>query len=103
MAGTTSRVSTPALGFREQLARRAEAAAAQSKTLQVFDFDAIAAQTAFPLPIGWTATEVLSAGASRREGATKDWVRSNDGYRETVTFAVAPGAAVWVQVTARKA
>jgi hypothetical protein len=83
--------------------RRSEAAAAATKTLTVFDFDAIAAQTDFVLPVGWTATSVLSAGASRREGATKDYIRLFDGFKETIRFAVAPGAAVWVQINARKA
>ena len=95
-------VTIPAYGLREQLVRRAEAAARASKTLTVFDFDAIAAQTDFQLPVGWTATEVLSTGASQREGATKAWARLFDGFRETVRFAVAPGAAAWVQITARK-
>jgi hypothetical protein len=93
----------PAYGLREELVRRNEAAAAASKTLTVFDFDAIAAQVDFPLPVGWTATEVLSAGASKREGATKDFTRLFDGFKETIRFAVAPGAAVWVQITTRKA
>lgn len=95
-------VFVPAYGLREELVRRAEAAAKASKTLTVFDFDAIAAQTEFALPVGWAATEVLSAGASQREGATKAWQRLYDGFRETIKFAVAPGAAVWVQITARK-
>lgn len=95
-------VTIPAYGLREELVRRGEAAAKASKTLTVFDFDAVAAQTDFQLPMGWTATEVLAAGASQREGTTKAWTRQFDGFRETVKFAVAPGAAVWVQITARK-
>lgn len=95
-------VFVPAYGLREELVRRAEAAAKASRTLTVFDFDAIAAQTDFALPVGWTATEVLSAGNSKREGATKDYTRLFDGFRETIRFAVAPGAAVWVQITGKK-
>ena len=96
-------ITMPAYGLREELVRRAEAAAAVSKTLQVFDFDAVAAQTDFVLPVGWTAIAVLNAGASKREGATKDWVRLFDGFKETVRFAVAPGAAVWTSIKAKKA
>lgn len=96
-------ITMPAQNLREELVRRAEAAAAQSKTLTVFDFDAIAAQVDFPLPVGLTATQVLSAGTSKREGATKDFTRLFDGFLETIRFAVAPGAAAWVQITARKA
>jgi hypothetical protein len=95
-------VTIPAYGLREELVRRSEAAAKASKTLTVFDFDAIAAQTDFQVPAGWTATGVLAAGASKREGATKDFTRLYDGFRETIRFAVAPGAAAWVQITARK-
>lgn len=155
-------ITMPPLGLREELVRRAEAAAAQSRTLQVFDFDAVGftaamtngsptitassivgtpyigmgvtgtgvpanttilgingttytlsanctatasnavAQSTFTLTPGWTATEVIAASASKREGATKDWVRLYDGFRETVRFAVSPGSAAWVQITARK-
>jgi hypothetical protein len=95
-------VTIPAYGLREELVRRSEAAAKASKTLTVFDFDAVAAQTDFVLPVGWTATEVISAGASQREGATKQFVRLFDGFRETIRFAVAPGAAAWIQINARK-
>jgi hypothetical protein len=155
-------VTIPAYGLREELVRRGEAAAKLSKTLQVFDFDAVgftaamtsgsptvtassvvgapyvgmgitgtgipanvailgingatytlsanctatastaAGQSTFRLPMGWTTTEVLSAGASKREGATKDFVREFDGFVETIKFSVTPGSAAWVQITARK-
>ena len=95
-------VHLPSYGLREELLRRAEAAAKQVKGAFVLDFDAVAAQTDFVLPIGWRTVRVDSAGSNRREGATRDWVRRYDGFRETVRFAVAPGAAVWVQITARK-
>ena len=155
-------VILPAMGLKEELVRRAEAAAAQSRQLQVFDFDAVGftaamtsgsptvtassivgtpyigmgitgtgvpanttiigingttytlsanctatagnavAQSTFTLPAGWTATEVIAAGASQREGTTKQFTRKFDGFRETVQFAVSPGSAAWVQITARK-
>jgi hypothetical protein len=157
-------VTVPAYGLRDELVRRAEAAAKASKTLTVFDFDAVGftatttnlsnqltvvasiigtpyigmgitgvgipvntiitningaiytmsanatatanlvaiGQSTFQTPAGWTATEVLSAGASKREGPTKDFVRNFDGFRETIRFAVAPGSAAWVQITAKK-
>ncbi|UUZ75549.1 LamG domain-containing protein [Polaromonas sp. P1(28)-13] len=95
-------VTIPAYGLREELVRRNEATAKASKTLTPFDFDAVAAQTDFVLQAGWTATEVLSAGASKREGATKDFTRLYDGFHETIRFAVAPGADVWVRINARK-
>lgn len=92
----------PAYGLREELVRRAEAAAKASKTLTVFDFDAVAGQTDFVLPVGWTAASVVSAGNTQREGATKNFTRLYDGFRETIRFAVAPGAAVWVRINAIK-
>lgn len=155
-------ITIPALGLKEELVRRAEAAAAQSRQLQVFDFDTVGftaamtsgsptvtassivgtpyigmgitgpgvpanttiigingttytlsanctatasnavAQSTFTLTPGWTTTEVIAASASKREGSTKDWVRLYDGFRETVRFAVSPGSAAWVQITARK-
>jgi hypothetical protein len=96
-------ITMSAQGLREELVRRNEAAAAASKPLTVFNFDSVAAQVDFVLPAGYTAIEVLSAGSARREGPTRDWVRVFDGFIETVRFAVAPGAAVWVQINARKA
>lgn len=95
-------VSMPAQGLREELVNRAEAAARLARLEEVLDFDAIAAQVDFPLPVGWTAKEVISAGASKREGATKDFTRLYDGFKETIRFGVAPGAATWVQTKMRR-
>jgi hypothetical protein len=94
-------ITLPAQNLKEELQRRAIAAAKVARQLRVFDFDAITSQTDFVLPVGWEATEVISGGASKREGSTKDWTRVFDGFRETIRFAVAPGNAVWVQITAR--
>lgn len=95
-------VTIPTYGLREEIVRRAEAAAKASKPLTPFDFDAVAAQTDFVLPVGWTAAEVISVGANQREGATKNFTRVFDGFRETIRFAVAPGASAWVQINAKK-
>jgi hypothetical protein len=95
-------VTIPSYNLRSEVVNKSIAAARLSRQQQVFDFDAIAAQTDFVLPVGWTAIEVISAGASKREGSTKDFTRLYDGFRETIRFAVAPGAAVWVQIAARR-
>jgi hypothetical protein len=95
-------VVLPAMNLKEELVRRAEAAAKASKPLVPFPFDAIAAQTDFTLPTGWTAVNVSAAGTRKREGATKDYTVIYDGFRETVRFGVAPGAAAWVEIMARK-
>jgi len=59
-------------------------------------------QTSFTLPVGFTAVEVMTAGNSRQEGATKDYVRNFDGFAETVQFAVSPGSGAWCQFIVRK-
>lgn len=55
-------------------------------------------QASFVLPVGFTAQSVHSGGARKREGATKDWTRAWDGFRETVLFGTSPGSAVSVQI-----
>jgi len=57
-------------------------------------------QATFTLPAGYTAQAVLSAGARQREGATRQFTRQFDGFRETILFGTAPGSAVWVQINA---
>ena len=157
-------VTIPAYGLREELVRRAEAAARLSRELAVYDFvggftanttngstaiasvasltyptsyigapisgagipanttttavsgttiylSAAATATAtgvsisfldFVLPVGMEAKSVLSAGALRQEGSTKDYTRLFNGFAETIRFAVAPGATAWVQIQAAK-
>jgi hypothetical protein len=57
----------------------------------------------FNLPVGMEAKSVLSAGALRQEGSTKDYTRLFNGFLETIRFAVAPGATAWVQIQAARA
>lgn len=96
-------VTVPAQNLREELVNRELAAARRARLSRVFDFDSVTGQVDFALPPGWEAIEVMSAGASKREGATKDWTRVYDGFVETVRFGVSPGGGAWVQVTARRA
>ena len=56
----------------------------------------------FELPAGMEAKTVLSAGAVKQEGATKDYTRLYDGFIETIRFGVAPGATAWVQIQAQR-
>lgn len=157
-------VTIPAYGLREELVRRAEAAARLSKEVAIYDFvggftanttsgstaitsvaglsyptSAIGARVSgagvpanttivgvsgttiylsaactatatgvsvsfldFILPVGLEAKAVLSAGALKQEGSTKDYTRLFDGFRETIRFAVAPGVTAWVQVQATR-
>lgn len=95
------RYAAPAVGFRDELRRRYEARQAMAREEIPIDFDGIAAQTAFTLPLGFTTKGVFIAGTKKRAGATKDYTTSYDGYRETVNFGVSPGA-TWVQITANR-
>jgi hypothetical protein len=95
-------VTLPAQNLKEELQRRGEESARQARLTRRIDFDAIAAQTDFVLPTGWEAQGVTLAGVEKREGATKDWTRKYDGFKETISFAVAPGAAAWVQTEVRR-
>ena len=159
-------VSIPPYGLREELVKRAEAAARLTRTLSTFDYvggftanttsgssglasvanltypltttivgavvtgsgipagasvagisgtnihlSAAATATAtgvqvnftdFVLPAGYEAEIVMVAGAVKREGATQDYTRLFDGFRETIRFAVAPGNTAWVQIQAMR-
>ena len=56
----------------------------------------------FTLPVGYEAKNVLSAGATKVEGATKDFTRLFDGFKETIRFGTAPGFNVPVQIQATR-
>ena len=97
-------ITIPAQNLKEELQRRAEEAQRALHIMpQVFNFDAVANQTDFTLPVGWETVSVAAARSAQREGTTKDYVRKFDGFKETVSFAVGQAAATWVQVTARRA
>lgn len=94
---TAGRFTQPALTLRDELRRKAEAKAAAGREILTLDVDFIAAQTTYTLPYGYTTKNVWAAGAPKRLGSTKDYLVSTDGYRETITFNVSPGA-VWVRI-----
>jgi len=58
--------------------------------------------TDFILPPGMEARSVLSGGANRVEGATKDFTRLFDGFKETIRFGTAPGFAAAIQIQAAR-
>lgn len=95
---TGCRAYQPAMLLRDELRREETARRALGQRPQFFNFDAIAAQTAFVVPKGYTAKAVYSAGLLQREGSTKSYTRSYDGFSEMINFAVAPGAEVWVSL-----
>jgi hypothetical protein len=96
-------VTLPSQNLRAELVNRAEAAAQLARLTRRLDFDAITGQMDFTLPIGWEIQGLTSAGVEKREGATKDWTRLFDGFKETARFGVAPGNGVWVQAEIRRA
>jgi hypothetical protein len=71
------------------------AATATTSTLSISFFD-------FILPAGMEAKTVMSAGAVKQEGSTKDYTRLYDGFLETIRFAAAPGVTAWVQIQAQR-
>lgn len=95
-------ITLPSQNLKEELLRRSESAA-RAFTVQPFNFDAIANQTEFPLVDGWETFEVNVARSPQREGATKDWVRKFDGFKETVSLGTPQALNTWVQVIARRA
>lgn len=95
---SSGRYYQPAMLLRDELRRAEEARKALGKVPVFFDFDAVTSQTAFVLPKGYTTKAVYSAGSLKRNGATKDYTTSFDGFAETVTFGTAPGNTVWVSI-----
>jgi hypothetical protein len=71
------------------------AATATASTVQISFFD-------FVLPVGHEAKVVLSAGAARVEGLTKDFTRLFDGFKETIRFGTVPGYNVPIQIQAAR-
>jgi len=95
---SSGKLYQPAFLLRDEIRRRAEARRALGKEPVFFDFDAVTSQTAFTVQQGYTVKAVYSAGTLKRQGSTKDYTVSTDGFRETVTFGTAPGNTVWVSV-----
>ena len=96
-------VTLPAYNIKAHL--ESDRTEATIKQVVVFDFDPIDnSQTAFVLPIGYSAVAVYKAGTELRETITsaKDWSRSFDGFKETITLTTAPGTTNWIQIHAVK-
>lgn len=92
ISGINSNFSQPEISLREVLQRRKEL-----KPLPPLEFDSIAGQVDFDVPPGMRAQKVQVNGLYKRKGATKDYTIVDDGFHETVRFAVSPGVA-WVVV-----
>jgi hypothetical protein len=100
---SAARYVQPAMQLRDELRRRDELRWARTKEIITVDLDFTPGQTSYTLPYGFTAMNLWAVGAPKREGSTKDYTRSFDGYRETITFAAAPLASggsgtAWVRL-----
>jgi hypothetical protein len=62
------------------------------------------ALTDFALPVGYEAIDVFAAGSLKVEGATNDYTRLFDGFRETIRFpgGAPPGYSAKVHINARR-
>lgn len=63
----------------------------QRKTA-LFYYDGDTVETDFALPVGWDVYKVYEAGLLQTPGAGEDYDVTNDGFKNTVVFAVAPAA-----------
>lgn len=82
--------------FKDEFAKKRP----QNTLPEQFEFDAIAAQTTFDLPQGYSVSAVMVNGQLQRLGATKDYTIINDGFKDSVLFSVAPGASAYVLIMA---
>lgn len=56
----------------------------------------------FILPVGMEAREVSLAGVAQREGATAQYTRLFDGFKETIRFGTAPSNTALIQIQAAR-
>ena len=91
-------ITIPAISLRNEVLKIGNKTD-QKLPLKPFEYDAVASQVDFPIPAGFVPIRVAVAGVIKREGSTKDYTLLHDGFIWTVRFAVAPGAAAWVQIT----
>jgi hypothetical protein len=56
----------------------------------------------YVLPVGYEAKEVSLAGAAQREGATQQFTRLFDGFKETIRFGTAPSHTALIQIQAAR-
>lgn len=96
-------VSFASQNLREELLRRAEDARMQARLTRRINFDFTTGQVDAVMPVGWEIQGLTAAGVEKREGATKDFTRLFDGFKETARFGVAPSNGTWVQAEIRRA
>jgi hypothetical protein len=56
----------------------------------------------YVLPVGYEAKEVSLAGAAQREGATQQFTRLFDGFKETIRFGTPPSNTALIQIQAAR-
>jgi hypothetical protein len=98
---SSGRFYQPALLLRDELRRKDISRKALGKIPVPFDYTATASQTAFILPKGYTAKTFAKNGTFVREGTgTPNFVRSDDGFAETLTLSAGATVGDWVQIMA---
>lgn len=93
VTGSGIPASTTVVGISGTTIYLSKAATADATGVQISFVD-------FVLPLGMEAKEVVSGGAIKTEGSTKDYTRLYDGFRETIRFGTAPGYTAAVQIIA---
>lgn len=96
--GTSGKVYMPALLLRDELRRKAEARKALGKVPFFKHFDASAGQTVFSADKGARIVAVYSAGFIQREGATKHYTFSDDGFQQSAVFGTGQSVNTWVSL-----
>lgn len=87
---SSGRYYQPAMLLRDELRRRDEARQALGQIPVYMPDVGVTSKTAFTMQIGYRVVAVYAAGLLKDAGATLDYTLAFDGFRWTITFAVAP-------------
>jgi trimeric autotransporter adhesin len=93
----------PSILLKDELKKKFQAMKALGGLDRTFEYTAIASQTAFILPKGWTIKFLTKNGVGIRESTTGSYfTRSNDGFQETATLSTACTAGDWISITCER-
>ena len=99
-ASGTVEVEIPPIQIKKEFYSAPVDSTINTQNISIFEFDSIASQTDFTLPVGYTAQAVYSAGVQKVEGTSKDYTRLFDGFKETIRFGTAPATGTWIKIKA---
>jgi hypothetical protein len=101
-AGTSGRYVEPTTSMREVIRNKRDVEKVRNKQSELLDIDTAASQVTFNLPKGWKPKAFYKdsgTGLQRmREGSTKSWTRSFDGFVWSVVIPTAYATNTWVQI-----